>query len=63
MSSEDIEFNSSIDDVITEEECQKIAADAIKQNADEDQEDLTAYSSFPTIHPDQKKGYATMLHQ
>ena len=55
MSSEDIEFNSSVDDVITEEDCQKIVADAIKQNADEDQEDLTAYPSSPTIHPDQNK--------
>jgi hypothetical protein len=36
MSSEDIELNSSVDDVITEEECQKIVADAIKKNADED---------------------------
>ena len=45
-------LNSGIDDVITEEECQKIVADAIKQNADEDQEDLTAYPSFPMIYPD-----------
>ena len=55
MSSEDIDFNSSVDDVITEEDCQKIVADAIKQNADEDQEDLTAYPSSPTIHPDENK--------
>ena len=55
MSSEDIELNSSIDDVITEEECQKIVADAIKHNADEDQEDLTAYPSSPFIHRDLHK--------
>ena len=30
MSSDDNELNSSIDDVISEEECQKIMADAIK---------------------------------
>jgi hypothetical protein len=52
MSSEDIELNSSIDDVITEEECQKIVAEAIKQNTDNDQEDLTAYSTAPVISPD-----------
>ena len=52
MSSEDIELNSSADDVITEKECQKIVADAIKQSADKDQEDLTAYSTSPVISPD-----------
>ena len=52
MSSEDNELNSSIDDVIIEEECQKIVAEAIKQNADKDQEDLTAYSTSPVISPD-----------
>ena len=52
MSSEDNELNSSIDDAITEEECQKIVAEAIKQNADKDQEDLTAYSTSPVISPD-----------
>ena len=30
----------------------KIVADAIKQNEDKDQEDLTAYPSSPIIHPD-----------
>jgi len=52
MSSEDNELNSSIDDAITEEECQKIVPEAIKQNADKDQEDLTAYSTLPVISPD-----------
>ena len=52
MSSDDNELNSGIDDVIIEEECQKTVADVTKQNADKDQEDLTAYLSFPTIHPD-----------
>ena len=52
MSSDDNKLNSGIDDAITEEECQKIVADALKQNANEDQEDLTAYPSFPIIHSD-----------
>jgi len=52
MSSEDIELNSSIDDAITEEECQKIVAEVIKQNADKDQEDLTAYPTSPVISSD-----------
>ena len=30
-------------------------ADALNQNADKDQEDFTAYSSFPIILPDQNK--------
>jgi hypothetical protein len=49
MSFNENEVSSSIDDVLTEEECQKIVADALKQNADKDQEDLTAYSSSPII--------------
>ena len=52
MSSEDNELNSSIDDVITEEECRKIVADAIKQNADKDHEDSTAYPTSPVISSD-----------
>ena len=52
MSFNEDEVSSSIDDVLTEEECQKIVADAIKQNADKDQEDLTAYPSSPTIPSD-----------
>ena len=53
MSFNENEVSSSIDDVLTEEECQKIVADAIKQNADKDQEDLTAYPSSPIIPPDE----------
>ena len=48
----DNEPYSAIDGVLTEEECQKIVADAIKQNADKDQEDLTAYPSSPIIPSD-----------
>jgi hypothetical protein len=53
ISSDDNELNSDIDDVLTKQERQKIIADAIKQNADKDQEDLTAYSTSPVISQDQ----------
>ena len=52
MSFDNNELNSSIDDVITEKECQKIVADSIKQNVDKDQEDLTAYPTSPVISSD-----------
>jgi len=55
MISEDSELNSRIDDAITEEECQKIVDEAIKQNADKDQEDLTAYSTSPIISRSRSK--------
>ena len=53
MSFDENEVSASIDAVLTEEECQKIVADAIKQNADKDQEDLTAYPSSSIIPPDE----------
>ena len=61
MSSEDNELNSSIDVVITEEQCQKIVADAIKQRSDKDQEDLTPYPTSQDISLDQdvKRQYCT----
>ena len=52
MSFNENEVSSSIDDVLIEEECQKIVSDAIKQNADKDQEDLTAYPTSPIKPPD-----------
>jgi len=52
MSSDDNELHSSIDDAITKEECQNIVADAIKQNEDKNQEEITAYLSLPIIHSD-----------
>ena len=48
ISFDENEVSSSIDDILTEEECWKIVA----ENADKDQEDLTADPSSSIIPPD-----------